>query len=146
MISTIDLWLPVLLSAVLVFIVSSVMHMSLPLHKGDYCKVPDEEAVLETLRSKGIQPAEYMFPFAGSMKELGSPEMIEKQNRGPVGLLTIMQNGPPAMVKSLVQWFVCTLVVGVFVAYSSALGLSRGAESLVVFRMTATIAIVEPTG
>jgi len=36
MVPLLDLWLPVLLSAVFVFVVSSVIHMALPLHKGDF--------------------------------------------------------------------------------------------------------------
>ena len=47
------LWLPILLSAVIVFIVSSIIHMALPVHKSDYRKLPDEEKALDALRATG---------------------------------------------------------------------------------------------
>jgi hypothetical protein len=36
------LWLPILLSAVIVFFASFIMHMVLAYHKSDYRKLPDE--------------------------------------------------------------------------------------------------------
>ena len=42
------LWLPILLSAVIVFVASSIIHMALPIHKSDYRKLPDEAKVLDT--------------------------------------------------------------------------------------------------
>jgi len=36
------LWLPILLSAVIVFVASSIMHMVLPYHRNDYGQLPDE--------------------------------------------------------------------------------------------------------
>jgi len=36
--------LPILLSAVFVFVASSVVHMVLPWHKGDYLQVPEEKS------------------------------------------------------------------------------------------------------
>ena len=35
-----DLWLPILLSAILVFVASSVMHMLLTYHRSDYRQTP----------------------------------------------------------------------------------------------------------
>ncbi len=37
------LWLPILLSSIIVFVVSSIIHMLLPWHKSDYARVPDED-------------------------------------------------------------------------------------------------------
>lgn len=47
------LWLPILLSAVIVFVASSIIHMVIPFHKSDYRKVPDEPKVLDSLRAAG---------------------------------------------------------------------------------------------
>ncbi|MBC7791989.1 MAG: hypothetical protein H7Z74_18740, partial [Anaerolineae bacterium] len=44
------LWLPIILSAVIVFVVSSIIHMALPWHKSDYPKVPNEDQVRNALR------------------------------------------------------------------------------------------------
>ncbi len=142
MVSLTQLWLPILLSAVFVFIVSSILHMVIPIHKGDFRRVPGEEKVLAEMRNHGIQPGSYMFPFADSMKECGSPEMLEKCKRGPVGFLTITPSGAPGMGKSLVQWFLYSILVAVLVAYIGTLGAVRGAAFMPVFRLAGTAAIL----
>ena len=103
MMSLTDLWLPILLSAVFVFIASSILHMVIPIHKSDFKKMPGEEKVLAEMRSQSVQPGSYTFPCAGTMKNMGSPEMVEKFKLGPVGFVTVVPNGPPAIGKSLAQ-------------------------------------------
>ena len=142
MVALLDLWLPILLSAVFVFVVSSVFHMLIPIHKGDYKKLPREEAVLEGMRAQGVAPGAYMFPCAGSMKEMASPEMIEKLNRGPVGFMTVLPNGPMNMGKNLTQWFLYSLAVSIFTAYLATIVLPVGTDYMLVFRVTGTVAFM----
>ena len=49
------LWLPIVLSAVIVFVASSIMHMLLPYHRSDYKGLPDEDKILPTLRAAGLK-------------------------------------------------------------------------------------------
>ena len=142
MVALLDLWLPILLSAVFVFVASSVLHMLIPIHKGDFGKLPGEEAVLEGMRAQGVRPGSYGFPYAGSMKEMGTPEMIEKLNRGPVGFMTVLPNGPMNMGKSLVQWFLFSLVISIFTAYVATIVLPVGQDYMLVFRLTSTVAFM----
>ncbi|HXZ42041.1 MAG TPA: hypothetical protein VEG68_14955 [Terriglobales bacterium] len=136
------LWLPILLAAVIVFIASSIMHIALPIHKSDYRKLPDEEKVTDALRATGANPGRvYFFPFT-THKELKSPAVVEKFKRGPVGLLTVLPSGPPAIGKNMVQWFVYCLVVGVFVAYLTGRTLHPGTHYLAVFRVAGTTAFL----
>src|SRR5881396_3597804 len=58
----VSLWLPILLSAVGVFLASSVLHMFTGWHKSDYLKVPNEDRVMDTLRPLAIPPGDYMMP------------------------------------------------------------------------------------
>lgn len=141
-VALLDLWLPILLSAVFVFVASSVIHMATPLHKGDFQKLPGEAAVLEAMRTQGVKEGSYMFPSASSMKEMSSPEMIEKMNKGPVGSMTIRPNGPIAMGKSLMQWFVYSVVISLFVAYICAMTLGPGTDTMRVFRVAGTVAVL----
>lgn len=136
------LWLPIVVAAVFVFIVSSVIHMCLQSHKDDCRPLPEEALVLEALRQRKLEPGSYVFPCPPSMKEMGSPEMVARYNQGPVGRMIIQPLGPPAIGKSLVQWFVYTLLVGVFVAYVARLALGPGAAFLPVFRLTGTVAVL----
>lgn len=138
----IDLWLPIVLSAVLVFVVSSVLHMVLQLHKNDYKRLAAEEKVMDAIRAGGVEPATYMFPSADSMKEAYTPEMIEKFKRGPVGFLTVIPSGPPTMGKALGLWFGYSLLIGLLVAYVAWHTLQPGAEYLQVFRLTGTAAML----
>lgn len=138
MVDLISLWLPILLSAVAVFFVSSVVHMVLPYHRGDYRKLPEEDKVREALRAADVPPGDYMFPHAGSSKELSSPEMVEKFKQGPVGLMTMMRSGPPAMGRNLVLWFLFCLVMSIFVAYLARVTLPAGTGYLTVFRVVGT--------
>ncbi len=78
------LWLPILLSAVIVFVASSIIHMALPIHKSDYRKLPEEDRVLDAIRSAGVTPGRaYHFPYT-THKEMKSPEAVERFKRGPV--------------------------------------------------------------
>lgn len=137
-----ELWLPILLSAVFVFIVSSIIHMALPVHKGDFKKLPGEEKILAEMRAQGLQPGSYAFPCCESMKDMGSAEFIERCKLGPVGAMTVRPNGPCNMGGALVLWFLYSVVISAFAAHLAAQGLSRGASFKVVFHMTALAAVL----
>lgn len=134
------LWLPVLLSAVLVFLMSSVIHMASSWHKSDYSRVPNEDRVMDALRPLTIPPGDYMMPRPTSTQEMRSPEFLEKMNKGPVMVFTVLPAGPPAMGTNLVQWFAYSVVVGGFAAYVASRALPPGAEYLSVFRFTGATA------
>src|SRR5512137_1274254 len=87
------LWLPILLSSIIVFVVSSIVHMVLPWHKGDYPRIPNEDKVMDALRPLAIPPGDYMVPRAGSMKDMKSPEFMDKLKKGPVMVVTMLPGG-----------------------------------------------------
>lgn len=138
----VQLWLPILLSAVFVFVVSSIIHMATPLHKGDCRKLQNEDAVMDALRAGGVERGTYMFPFCCSMKDMNSPEMNEKRKRGPVGSLTIMASGACNMGMSLFLWFVFSLIVSILTAYVTWHALGAGLAYRPVFRLAGTAAIL----
>jgi hypothetical protein len=134
------LWLPILLSAVLVFIASSIIHMAIPIHRNDYRKLPDEERTLDVLRSTGVTSGRsYILPFC-THKDMKSPEAIEKFKRGPVGMLTIRPSGAPNMGIFLGQWFVYCIVISFFTAYLTSRTRTPGTVYLEVFRVAGTFA------
>jgi hypothetical protein len=142
MVSITALWLPILLSAVIVFVASSIMHMVLPYHKSDYRKLPDEDKVVDTLRAAGVTPGPaYHFPHT-THKEMKSPEVVEKFKRGPIGLLTVIPSGAPAMGKYLGQWFAYCVVISIFVAYLTGRTRLPGTQYLEVFRVAGTAAFM----
>jgi hypothetical protein len=134
MVSVTELWLPILLSAVFVFIASSVIHMVLGYHKGDYRKVPDESGVADALRRFNIPPGDYCLPRADSMADMKNPAFVEKINKGPVLLMTVLPNGQWAMGAQLTQWFLFSALVSVFAAYIAGRAVAPGGSYLEVFR------------
>ena len=137
-----ELWLPILLSSVFVFVASSIIHMGPFWHKGDYPKVPNEEKVRAALGPLNIPPGDYMVPCPGSMEEMKSPEFKAKMEQGPRVVMTVMPNGPFSMGKNLVQWFVYSLVIGLFAAYVVGRTTPPGAPYMHVFQLTAVTAFM----
>jgi len=142
MVSIASLWLPILVSAVFVFLVSSVVHMVLPYHRTDFDKVPREDEVMEALRKFDLKPGEYVLPYAGSPEVMKSKEYLDKANEGPVGFVTVFPSGPPAVGSSLIQWFVYSIIVSVMAAYVAGRALEPGASYLEVFRYSGTAAFM----
>ena len=142
MVSLMALWAPIVLSAVIVFIASSLMHTVLKYHHKEIRKLQDEDKVMATLRGAGVQRGVYVFPYCMGGKEMKTPEMIEKYKQGPVGFLTIYPSGPPAMGKFMGLWFGYCLIISFFVAYLAAHTIAPGATYRAVFRVVGTAAFL----
>lgn len=141
-VSIFALWLPILVSAVFVFIVSSLMHMLLTYHQSDLKKLPDEAGVMETLRGFNVPPGDYYFPHATGMKETKSPEYMEKMKKGPVGIVTFYKDGDMSMVSSLIMWFLYSVLISIFAAYISGRALGANAYYLEVFRFVGATSFI----
>lgn len=142
MVSLTSLWLPLLLSSVIVFVLSSLIHMATPWHKGEYPRLPGEDAFRGAVGPLGIPPGDYMVPRASSMAEMKAPEFTEKLEKGPVMVLTVLPNGPMTMARSLGGWFIFQVIVGVFAAYLASRALPVGAPGLAVVRFVGTTAFI----
>jgi hypothetical protein len=140
------LWMPIVLSAVIVFLISAILHMVLPLHRKDFQKLPDEDKLMDALRAAGVSPGNYHFPHCASPAAMKDPAFVAKMAKGPVGLINIIPSGPPPMGKYLGQWFLVCLGMGLFVAYLCGRTLSAGAPYLAVFRVAATVAFLGYAG
>ena len=138
MLSLSQLWLPIVLSAVAVFVASSIIHMASPWHKGDYPKMANEDAVSDALRPLAIPPGDYFFPRPDSMAAMKSPEYLERLNRGPSVLMTVLPNGYRPMGPIFVQWFVYLLVVSLLTA-ATLVVLPGEARAAIVFHQAALV-------
>lgn len=140
MVSLIDLWLPILLSAVAVFFVSFGVWNFMPWHRSDYGGVPREEEARAAL--KDLTPGQYNIPNIAERQDLAKPEVKEKFDQGPVGFLVILPKGLPNLGKSLAVWFVFSLVVSATAAYVAGTTMGPGTEYMQVFRIVCTVAWV----
>jgi len=134
-----DLWLPILVASVLVFIVSAIIHMVLKYHNKDYTRLPNEEAVRAAIRGGNPGPAQYVIPYCPDMKDMEKPEIKQKYLEGPVAVINLLRPGVPNMGKYLSQWFAYLLVVSLFIGYVASHSLPREATYLQVFRIVGAI-------
>jgi hypothetical protein len=140
MVSIVALAIPILLSAVLVFIASSIIHMLLPFHRNDIRAVPNQDAVQEALRPFEIPPGDYMLPHGGGMEAMKDPVFLEKLRRGPVVTMTVLPPGEFSMGRPLTLWFLYAVLVSVFAAYVAGRALGPGTDYLQVFRFAGVTA------
>jgi hypothetical protein len=138
----VSLWLPILLSAVIVFIASSIIHMASPWHKNDYPPLPDEAGFRNAVGPLDLPPGDYMVPRVASRAELRSAEFGEKLNQGPNIIMTVLPKGMMSMTSNLVQWFFYLIVVSVLAAYVVGRATPPGAEYMHVFQLVSTVAFI----
>lgn len=132
------LWLPILIAAVLVFVVSSIIHTVLGYHNSDFQPVPDEDAVQDALRP--VPPGDYMIPYCTDAKKRQEPEFQAKIEKGPVVVMTVWPGDGFDMKKGLIQWFVYCLLTGAIAAYVTGIAYGPGADYMAIFRMSGTVA------
>ena len=142
MIGLMELWLPILVSAVFVFVVSSLIHMVIPWHKNDYPRLPQEDAFRAAVGPMDLPPGDYMIPRASSSADMKSAEFVTKMEQGPNVVMTVMPKGTMGMGQSLVLWFLYAVLVSVFAAYIAGRVLPAGAEYLEIFRFAGTTAFL----
>lgn len=140
------LWLPILLSAVIVWIASAIAWTASPHHKADFKVIPDQDDFLDNVGKRSLAPGQYWFPYSSNREDMNTPEMVAKQERGPVGLLTVWKSEKPNMAKPMILSVVFYVIVGVFVAYMASLTLSPGTEYMRGFRLTSAVAFMTYSG
>jgi hypothetical protein len=133
------LWMPILLSAVFVFVALALIHGVVGWHKDDMTAVPGEAQFMEALRGMNVPPGAYRFPYGRTTAEMTTPEFEAKMKEGPVGVMSIMPNGEMNMGKMFGQWFVYSLFVATLAAYITGRTHGSGASFLEVFRVSGAV-------
>jgi len=134
------LWLPILVSAIIVFVFSALVWMVFPWHKTDLAPVEHEDAVRNAL--KDSRPGYYMLPFGKDPSDFKDPEFQKKCIDGPQAFITVIPNGLQTMGPKLAKTFVYYLFIGVICAYFVSRTLGSGGEYLEAFRIAGTVAFV----
>lgn len=127
------LLVPIVLSVVLVFLSSSVIHMVLKWHNPDYRRLPDQAAARTVLR--GLPPGQYIVPHCLDPKEIADPEVAKLFDEGPNLVIWSKANGQMQLGPFLGKWVLYTLVVSCLVAYLARATVVPGAEYLEVFQV-----------
>jgi len=133
------LWLPILLSAVFVFIASNIFWMALPFwHHRDYGKIATSDRIVDALVD--TPSGQYMVP-SHDWNKLTPEERAAFQKR-PGGLLLLRNPMQFSIGSALASFFILNVVIAVFIAYVCRLSLSAGAPHASVFRVAATAGIL----
>jgi hypothetical protein len=140
------LWLPIVVSAVVVFFASWVMWMVLPHHRSDWQRLPDEDGVMQNLGKAGVGAGQYSFPHCGSPDLMKDPAWVRKMEEGPSGLMVVMRPGPLNMGRSMLASVLHNLVIAVLVAYVASTTLDDTTHYLKVFRVVSTTAFLGFSG
>ncbi|HUL59778.1 MAG TPA: hypothetical protein VLU43_10910 [Anaeromyxobacteraceae bacterium] len=134
------LWLPILASAVLVFVLSAATHMVLPWHKDEWGRIADQEKVQAALG--GLAPGLYAFPAAPGQRQQMTKEWMDRWAKGPSGWLTVAAPSPISMGRNLGLSFLVFLGVSFVVAYVAAHALGPAPHYRAVFRIVGTVGVL----
>jgi hypothetical protein len=136
-----SLLLPIIVSAVVVFVLSMIIHMT-PWHRRDYRKLPDEDGVMKALRPFDLPPGEYTTPHPGTGDYMKSKEYDDKRAAGPVLWVTVVPSGPWNIGKLMGSWFLFILTVSASSAYVVGTIVSAAGDLVAVFRHATVIAFL----
>ena len=134
------LWLPCVVSAVVVWIASALAHMVLKHHKADYRGLPNEEAFAEPMRKMALTPGVYVHPHCPDLSAMKDPAVQARYAKGPVALISVLPTGVPNMGKHLSLWLGFCLLVSFISAYIARHTLPLDADGLDVMQITGTVA------
>ncbi len=134
-----QLWLPIVVSGVVVFILSAIAWTAMPHHKKDWRGLPDSDAVQAAMRANPPAPGQYAMPWAPDPSVFKDPAMAERMQKGPRAYITVVPNGMPAMGPMMVQSLLFNVAVSFLVAYVAWHALGAGADYLAVFRMVGAV-------
>jgi hypothetical protein len=135
-----QLWLPILVSAVLVFVASAASHMLVPYRQREWAQAPGQDTIQAALR--GARPGLYVFPVPEDPRQRMKPDALKRWSEGPSGWLSLVPPGPMSMGRNLGLSFLVNLVVSFMAAYVAFHALGTAAHYRAVFRLVGTVGVL----
>lgn len=130
-------WLPILVSAVLVFVLSAASHMVLPWRRNEWGRITEFDALQAALR--GLKPGLYAFPASPDPKQQMTKEWMERWAKGPSGWLTLAAPGPIDMRRNMALSFLVFVGAAFLDAYVASHALGPAPHPRAVFRIVGTV-------
>ena len=135
MVSLAQLWLPILVSAVFVFIASNILWMGLKFwHYRDYKRVPDDAVFVNA--AKSLPSGLYIFPWM-DWKTM-TPEQRTAAQPGPSAMMIVRNPATFKFASSLILYFLYCLLGSFCAAYLASVTVPAGAPYLHVHRVAGT--------
>jgi hypothetical protein len=139
MVALSELWLPIILSAVFVFVAANILWMALPFwHMRDYRRLPEEGPVIDALSK--AESGTYIAPHVDWKNT--TPEQRAALQSKPAAYLIVRNPGKFSMAAAIPAYFIYILVICIFVAYLAGHTLGPGTHYLQVFRVAGTAGIL----
>ncbi|MDP6928516.1 MAG: hypothetical protein QF412_02320 [Planctomycetota bacterium] len=113
-----SLFLPAILGGVAVFFMSFLLRMVASYHWKDFSRLPDEESVMDALRSQNAGGGQFSFPHCANFAQMKDAAWQEHYAKGPKGILFTLPSGPVPMGKALLQSFLFNLVISLLAAWA----------------------------
>jgi hypothetical protein len=135
-----QLWLPIVVSALLVFFVSAATHMLVPYRLREWGRVEGQDAIRAALQ--GVAPGLYAFPLPVDAKDRGKPEELARWSAGPSGWISLVPSAPFSMGRNLGLSLVVNLLVSAVAAYLASRSLTGPYHYGTVFRLVGTVGFV----
>ncbi|HJU89302.1 MAG TPA: hypothetical protein VJ672_07920 [Gemmatimonadaceae bacterium] len=142
MVTLAQLWMPIIISAAVVFIASALIWTLLGWHNTDFRKVPNEDGVAAAL--KGAPAGQYMLPYARGAA-MRDPEFLTRKREGANALIRVTR-WPEGMGRQLVSMFLYYLLISIAVAIVAKATLPPGTPYLPVFKVVAAVATLAYVG
>lgn len=110
------LWLPIIISAGVIWVASAVIWMAMPHHKNDFDTLSNEAEFINTIKGLNLKPGNYGFPNFCDKSKMNDPEMKKKFEEGPLGIINVW---PPqkGMGMNMLLSFLVYLVVSLLIGY-----------------------------
>lgn len=139
-VSLADLWLPILLGGLAVWIASFVMRMVIKYHWTDFEPLPDEPAIRAAFQASGVQGGrQYSIPHCSDGAKMQDPEWQKLWAEGPAGMIHLFPSGPYNFGKALGLSLLFNIFGAFMAAYLATNFLKAGASSSDVLQFTGTI-------
>ena len=143
-----QLWLPILVAGLVVWIASAVAWMAIGHHTKDRDPIPDgrEQELMDAVTRLNIRPGSYGFPDFFQCKDKNIPAAERKQamkelyNRHPQGLLRVW--APINMGRNMALTALFYLVTSAVIGYLAWAALPQGTPFAKVFQVVATAGIL----
>ena len=126
-----SLLLPIVLSAVAVFIVSMIVHMAMPWHKSDYGNVPNDDAAIAAIQSLNLAPDDYAVPNPRLPGGGKNPNFIANFERGPSFHMTVIPPGGMNMGKLTGTWFGFMLLISAIAGWVTGSIVAPGGSEVI---------------
>lgn len=129
---------PILAAAVAVFVLSLIVQTAMPWHKRDFDNVPDDDAVLNAIRTLEIPPGDYCVPSPRLPDGTRNPAFVEKWAAGPSVTMTVIP-ASANMGRYMAQWFAFSTLVAAIAAWVTCTIVEPGGDHRAVFHYGAIL-------